>query len=339
MEEKSKVYAKEISTLIGESWKSMNISAGITAGLFDELSLEKPVSIEDIINKKQYSTEKLELWFNYMTKIGIVKKKDHYFYLTQKGLLFSKNSPFKDLLGLFQITDYFMQSAVNSKENFKTENSQDTLTKGKLSNDYQSKVTDNLSMALVEIFKSNHIGGIDSLLDLGCGNGNLLREIHRSFPFMKLTGVDQNVHAIERGNETNVNQTNKENEIKFINGNVLNDMKLFPDKSQDWVTGINLFHFIKSNTRMEVINNMMRICRKGIFFTETVLEASTMSSSSNPLLTLLWNDFTGFFSKNDSDKINNNLVTNYKDFELETLPIIQGTSNIIILKNKWLKKI
>jgi ubiquinone/menaquinone biosynthesis C-methylase UbiE len=251
--------------------------------------------------------------------------------LTPKGVLFTESSPLKDLLGLFQITDYFMQSALNSRENFKPDNSQDSLTKGALSNEYQAKVTDNLSRAILEIFKKYNVGANDSLLDFGCGNGNLLRALFKALPRMKLKGVDLNMHAIEKGKSENVIQGIK---IDLVNGDVINDFDSFPDNSHDWVTGINLFHFIKMDSRMPVIDNMIRLSKKGIFFTETIIESSMMSAGANPLMSLLWNDFTGFFKKDEADKLNDELKTKYVDYTFDMVPIIQGTSNIIILKKK-----
>jgi SAM-dependent methyltransferase len=334
MDEQTMLYAKEISNLIGESWKAIVISAGISAGIFDELSPDNPVSIEDMIRKNKYSFQKLDMWFYFMERLGIVSKVNDKYILTPKGVLFSGNSPFKDLLGLFQITDYFMQSAVNSRENFKPDNSQDSLTKGALSNEYQTKVTDNLSSAILEIFKKYDVGANDSLLDFGCGNGNLLRALLKALPLMKLKGVDLNAHAIEKGKSENIKNGIKINKIHLMNGDVINDIDKFPDNSHDWVTGINLFHFIKMDSRMPVIDNMIRLCRKGIFFTETIIESSMMSAGANPLLSLLWNDFTGFFKKDEADKLNDDLKNKYGDYTFDMMPIIQGTSNIVILKKK-----
>jgi ubiquinone/menaquinone biosynthesis C-methylase UbiE len=330
MDDQMKIHVKEVSSLIGESWKTIAVSAGITAGLFDELSMENPVSIGDIIKKNKYSSRKLEKWFYYIESLGIVIKENDKYRLTEKGLLFSRNSPYKDLLGLFQITDYFMQSAVNSKENFKINHSQDSLTKGKLSNDYHDKVTDNLSSALLEIFKVFNVGQEDSLLDFGCGSGHLLRALSLSLPLMNLTGIDLNFFAIEKGIKMNKDLGNK---IKMINGDILKNMSLFPDKSHDWITGINLFHFMNADSKMEVIDNMIRICKKGIFFTEAIIEASPMTAGGNALLPLLWNDFTGFFKKTESDKLNEELKKKYKNFIVNIIPIIQGTSNMVVLKN------
>lgn len=46
MDEQMKADVQEISGMIGDAWKAIAITAGIKAEIYDELSMENPVSIE-----------------------------------------------------------------------------------------------------------------------------------------------------------------------------------------------------------------------------------------------------------------------------------------------------
>ena len=165
MDEQIKNDLKEISSIMEETWKGILLSAGITAGIMDELNSNGPKSIAQIAKAKNYDIPKIEKWFYYMQDMGFVNMKHNKYKLTAKGNILSSNSPFKDIQGMFQLTEYFMEASMSSKDTFKKNNSLDNLGKGKISSDYRPKVSDKFSNALIKQIQQNNILKTDTLLD------------------------------------------------------------------------------------------------------------------------------------------------------------------------------
>jgi ubiquinone/menaquinone biosynthesis C-methylase UbiE len=330
MDEQLKTSVGEIANLIGESWKALAICAGIRSKIYEELNPETPVTVEELARKKNYDQSKIEKWIYFMLSLGIVRKEGEKYFLTPKGNILSNNSPFKDLLGMFQLTEFFIESVLNSAETFKQHSSQDKLSEGKMSATYQPKVSDNISLVLLDVFKEYEMKANDSLLDFGCGNGSFLRALYKKMPDIIYTGVDTNLFAIERGKNELAN-LGISDKIRLVVLDVTEEMDELGEQSFDWITGINLFHFIPEHLRSKVIDNMVRVCRKGIFFTQGIIEASPISAGANALTPLLWNDFSGVYKKADADALNKALKTLYRNFSLKVIPIMQGTSNLVIM--------
>lgn len=324
-------YIPELFNSLAEAWKISLITAGLSAGFFEILNQKDPITVEKIAKEKEFDPEKVDMWLYYLESVDIVERVSGGYILTDKGSLFSPGSPMKDLSGLLHLSQFYFDAAVQSSNTFKPNNSLDKLSEGKVSRDYQPKVSDKFSHALIEKFVEFHLKPTDSLLDVGCGNGSFLRTLSAEMTEMALTGVDTNLFAIEKGKEA-LRNNKLEDRIKLLAGDITEDMEDFPANSVDWVSAINVFHFTPKEKRLPVIQQMLRIARKGVFMTEVMVETSDLSASANALMVLLWNDFSGFFRKTEMDELNSQLQESYKDCTFTLVPIMQGQSNLMIIQ-------
>jgi ubiquinone/menaquinone biosynthesis C-methylase UbiE len=328
MNENIKKDMGELMNSLGEAWKGALISAGFITGIFDILDTKDPTPIEKLIKDTGFDKEKLQVWLYSMEFINLIQSDESGYLLTSKGSLLNKKSDIKDLYGLMQLTQFYMQAALQAKDTFKPGESLDKLSEGKISRDYQPRVSDNFSAALVHYLNDKDINGTDTLMDIGCGRGSFLRYINRMIPDLQMTGMDSNLFAIQKGKE-DINKLNISNKIKLIVGDVTADLGDIKENSYDWITAINVFHFIKPENRIALIENMIRIAKKGVIMTQVVIETTLLSATANPLMFLLWNDYTGFFKENDLHSINEDLKKKYKQYTFDFKSIMQGNSFIL----------
>ena len=328
---------KNISTVqetISETWKGLLISAGYLAGIFDLLSTDNPVKISDIAKKKGYDPEKLEKWLYFMEGISAVKKEKDGYILTGLGSLFSVNSPAKELLAMYQVTTFYLEAILKSPITFKPDQSLESLTESGMSRNFQPKVSNNFSVLICDALVQYHIAPNDSVLDVGCGNGNFLRTLLTKLPEnIKYTGVDKNIFSIEMGKKEN-KIAGVSDKINLLVGDFNDDSLDFKDQSYDWVTGINIFHFMKPELRMKTIDKMARIARKGFFITPSDIEVSSMTASANILLSLLFNDFTGWYKKSELTDLFKELEKKFKNYTIHTTKINMGLSNLVSIIRK-----
>lgn len=333
MDEKTMKAIERLQNVVGDTWIGLCVMAGIKAGYFAILSKDNPITIKDVVDKYGYKTEKVEKWFYFAETNGILEKKSNTYVLSPFGQLCTPHSPLKALYGFLLATDFFMQSAIEAKETFKKNRSLDKLTEGKISRDYQPKVSDNLSAILLKHFKESDIHPKDTLLDFGCGNGNFLRILSKQLPEVQFAGVDSNLFSIETGKKEN-SKVGLSDRVKLYVGDLTTEMTDFENASYDWVIAINLYHFIPPDKRKNVVDNMIRIARKGVFMTEAITEANKLTSAGNVLLTLLWNDFTGTFDKAELDEFNKYIKKKYRKLSFKFEPIMQGTSSLVIISKQ-----
>jgi len=147
-------------------------------------------------------------------------------------------------------------------------------------------------------------------------------------PGLRLAGVDMNLFAIEKAKKENL-ALGLGDKIKMLVGDVTEDIADFPDGSYDWVSAINLLYFIPYDRRESLIENMVRIARKGVFMNWVIADNSLINATGNPLLSLLWNDFAGFFSQSEADERMESLKRRYRDKKILTDTIVQGNSILI----------
>jgi ubiquinone/menaquinone biosynthesis C-methylase UbiE len=329
-ENQMKESVQDVLGLLGQTWTGVAVSAGVVSKIYDEMSTETPVTIEEIANKKYFDKNKLASWFYIMEHCGIVRRTQDQYYLTAKGNLLSSNSPSKDVLGMFNLNRFYMLSAINGFETFKTGRSLDKLGEGKMSNVYTPRVTDKFSEALLGYIKAFGVQKTDTLLDIGCGRGNFLKNIAIAMPGMKLAGIDSNRFAIEAGKLEN-SELEKSGNLNLIMGDITEDLSSYDDDSFDWCTAINVFHFIPQEKRLPLIANMFRISRKGLFMSLVVVEKTVLARSADPLMFLLWNDFTGFFKEEEFKLIVNSLKKQHKNCTFKTEAVMEGNSNLVIV--------
>jgi ubiquinone/menaquinone biosynthesis C-methylase UbiE len=253
--------------------------------------------------------------------------------LTPKGFILSPGSPYKDILAFVEETAYFVKAAANADSTFKDNLCYDKLSDGKISKDYQPKVSDNLSITLIDQIRKSGLADGDTLLDIGCGNGNFLRSLFKAMPSVLFSGVDVNLFAIERGKKENI-ALGLADRIKMIVGDIEEDLGDFKDGSYDWVTALNVLHFVPEGKRDALVENLARIARKGVIFNTVQTDSSMICTAGDPLLHLLWNDFAGFYTKSGAAAFFRELPSKFGGFDIQVLSILQGNSTLATMRKK-----
>lgn len=320
----------EIVTTLSEAWKGSIITAGLNSGIFAALSTTTPTTVAQLAEKLNYDPDKVEKWAYYCSSMGLLNKSDGGYIISPKCSLFLPDSPYKDIVGFMRLNDFFMRAAIEAPNSFKKNSSLDKLTEGKITRDYQPKVSDNLSAEVINYFKQYSMASGDTLLDVGCGIGAFSRTVLRNIPGLKITGLDPNLFAIEWGRKEN-RQLGLTERIKLVVGDAVEDIKEFDDESQDWVMAINLFHFFPVQHRFRLVQNMIRIAKKGVFFTEVLAEKTKISFAADALMSLLWNDFTGFFREKEAEEMNKTIARMYPSMKINNHPILQNSSYFVAI--------
>ncbi len=331
MEREYRSEVGECLQLIADGWGMIVISAGITGGLFTLLHADAPVRIEQIAAARGYDVEKLEHWFYYAERAGLVTREADGYLLTSKGILFSPHSPAKELLAFAQLTEYFMSSAVGARDAFRKGHSLDSLSQGKVTRNYQPRVSDNLSSVMLENFQENDVQPGDTLLDIGSGTGTFLRSLAKRLPGVKITGSDSNLFAIEQARKENRN-LGLTGQISMQVADMEADMADFGDLSYDWVTAINIIYYVSKENRIPLFDHLVRIARKGVFLTEGLLEPLAVMPPANVLMSLLWNDFSGWFRPEEAESFNRNIQKKYPRCRLRVSSVVDGAAYLLVLR-------
>jgi ubiquinone/menaquinone biosynthesis C-methylase UbiE len=322
---------EEVIQSLSETWRGLVLSAGVTSGLFALLDSDKPVALEELVKKTGFDPDKIRRLLYYLEKNNFIIRNADRYSVSSKGRFFTSSCPVKEIAGLVNLTSYYAAASVNAKDSFVRNKSLDKLSDGRISRDYQPKVSDNFSTALFQYFHDYKMIPGDSVLDIGCGNASFLRSLIKFMPELALAGVDSNLFAIELGKKENI-KLGLAGCIKLFVGDITSDMDMFPDKSYDWVTGINVMHFIPAANRQLVVEHMLRVAKKGVFMNEAIIEMSPLTAVADPLMSLLWNDFTGFFKLEDAELLNLSLEKKFPECRFVKLPILQNMSNLIVIQ-------
>lgn len=96
--------------------------------------------------------------------------------------------------------------------------------------------------------------GIDSLLDVGCNAGDLLRDLANQRPGLKLAGVDVNENAIQTARQAVPNA-----DIRQASGHELP----FASSSFDYATFIEVIEHIPAEYRRPALEEIHRVLRPG----------------------------------------------------------------------------
>ncbi len=319
-----KANAAELMTMLTHATVVLTTIQGIELGLFDWIPANRPVTAQELSGQLGYDIIKIQRWLRFAVSVGYVSSKNEGYRLTEKGTLLRRGTPLPDLLGLHHMVGYFTRAISNSKDAYQKGVGLDSITQGKISKDYIPRVAAQLSKTAAEFFRSSGVSSGHTILDLGCGDGSVLRETVRTCPGVSATGLDINAHTIEMGRRKNA-ENGLQDQIDLMVGDVT-DMKRFPDNAFDWVYAINVFHFLPVYKREQFIHEMIRISRYGIFANQ-VIANNIATLSADVLLSTLFTDFTGFFSQDEADSIVERLGVKHYRF----LPIIQGESRLLAL--------
>lgn len=323
-QEEIKKHSSELMAMLIHGAIGLNTIQGIELGFFDWIPLNKPITAQELSGQLGYDITKVERWLRFAVSFGYISRSDGGYTLTAKGSLLRRGTPTPDLLGLHHMFSYFTKAIQHSKDAYQKGVGLDSISQGKISRDYIPRVASQLSKASAEFFKWSGLSTGHTILDLGCGDGSVLREISRTCPGVSATGIDMNIHTIELGKRKN-SEEGLQDQIELQVGDVT-DMARFQDKAFDWVYAFNVFHFLPVAKREKFIRDMIRISRYGIFFNQ-VIANNIQTISVDVLLATLFTDFTGFFSEAEADELINKTSALRHTF----LPVIQGESRLVVI--------
>lgn len=319
-----KAYAAELKNMLTHTTVALTTIQGIELGLFDWIPTNKPVTSNEISGQLGFDIIKVERWLRFAVTAGYVTRSGNGYVLTGKGALLKRGTPVPDLLGLHHMVGYFTKAISSSRDAYVRGVGLDSITQGKISRDYIPRVASQLSRTAASFFQWSGVSTGHTILDLGCGDGSVLRATVQSSPGVSATGIDINVHTIEMGKRQNADQ-GLQDQIDLQVGDVT-DLSRFSDNAFDWVYAINVFHFLPVNKREAFLRQMIRVSRYGIF-TNQVISNNIATLSTDVLLSTLFTDYTGFFSPEEADS----LIARVGSKHYRFLPIIQGESRLLAL--------
>ncbi len=314
----------ELVAMLTQATAALATIQGIEVGFFDAIPFTKTITAQELSGQMGYDISRVERWLRFGVANGYVRKQDRAYVLTTKGMLLREGTPVPDLLGLHYMVSYFTKSISHSRNSYQKGVGMDSITQGSISRDYIPRVASQLSKTSAEFFKSSGLSSGHTILDLGCGDGSVLRETVKVCPGISATGIDMNRNTLDQGRKRNI-EAGLQDQIELCVGDVTELSKL-KDGAFDWVYAINVFHFLPVHRREQFLRDMIRISRYGVFFNQVLLN-NIATNSVDVLLSTLFTDFTGFFMEADADDIIRKTGITYYTF----LPIIQGESRLAVL--------
>jgi SAM-dependent methyltransferase len=319
-----KKYSAELMTMLVQGTVALDTIQGIELGFFDWIPDKKAISVQELSVQMGYDVSKVERWMRFALADGYVSKSDSGYILTPKGALLRRGTPAPDLLGLHHLFSYFTRAVQSSKEAYQKGVGLDSITQGKISRDYIPRVASQLSRASAEFFKWGGLTTGHTILDLGCGDGSVLRETAKSCPGISATGIDLNVHTLELGKRKNI-EAGLQDQIDLEAGDAT-DLVRYKDGAFDWVYAINVFHFLPAYKREKFLREMIRISRYGVFFNQLIVN-TLQTIAVDVLLSTLFTDYTGFFTEAEANELIRAVDSKHHYF----LPIIQGESRLVVM--------
>jgi ubiquinone/menaquinone biosynthesis C-methylase UbiE len=323
-QEDIKKNSTELMHMLIQGTVALSTIQGIELGFFDWIPLDKAVTTRELSGQMGFDISKVERWLRFAVANGYVAHTDAGYTLTAKGSLIRQGTPTPDLLGLHHMFSYFTKAVQYSRDAYQKCIGLDSITQGKISRDYIPKVASQLSRTAAEFFMWSGLSTGHTILDLGCGDGSVLRETSKVCPGISAKGIDLNIHTLELGKKKNMD-AGLQDQIDLQVGDVT-DLSRIKDGAVDWVYAINVFHFLPVNKREQLIREMIRISRYGVFFNQ-VIANNIQTLATDVLCATLFTDYTGFFTGTEADEMISNISIKHISF----LPIIQGESRLVVL--------
>ncbi len=323
-QEEIKKNAAELMHMLIQGTVALSTIQGIELGFFDWIPLDKTVTTQELSGQMGFDISKVERWLRFAVADGYVSHTEAGYTLTAKGALIRRGTPTPDLLGLHHLFSYFTKAVQYSRDAYQKCIGLDSITQGKISRDYIPKVASQLSRTAAEFFMWSGLSTGHTILDLGCGDGSVLRETSKVCPGISAKGIDLNIHTLELGKRKNMD-AGLQDQIELQTGDVT-DLSRIKDGAVDWVYAINVFHFLPVNKREQLIREMVRISRYGVFFNQ-VIANNIQTLATDVLCATLFTDYTGFFIGTEADEMISNISIKHISF----LPIIQGESRLVVL--------
>jgi ubiquinone/menaquinone biosynthesis C-methylase UbiE len=319
-----KKFSAELFNMLVQGTVALNTIQGIELGFFDWIPDRKTITAQELSVQMGYDLSKVERWLRFAVANGYLTKFGGAYSLTPKGALLRRGTPAPDLLGLHHMFSYFTKAVQNSKEVYQKGVGLDSIAQGKISRDYIPRVASQLSRASAEFFKWSGLSTGHTILDLGCGNGSVLRETAKTCPGISATGIDINIHTLELGKRRNID-AGLQDQIELQVGDVT-ELSPFRDNAFDWVSAINVLHFLPVNKRERLLQEMIRISRYGIFFNQVIVN-NLQTIAADVLLATLFSDYAGFFTDSEADEIIRKTGIKHSTSQ----PIIQGESRLVVV--------
>ena len=319
-----KKLSAELITMLTHTSAALTTFQGLELGFFDRISPDKSITARELSSQTGCDFSLLERWMRFSVANGYLHEADGGYTLTPKGALLSRNTLAPDLVGLHHMISFFTRTVQHSRDIYQKGVGLDSITKGKISRDYIPRVASQLSRAAADFFKQSGLSVGHTLLDLGCGDGTVLREAVKACPGVSATGIDINAMTLDMGRQKNI-EAGLQDQIDLQVGDV-KDLSRLKDNAFDWICAINVFHFLPLNKREKFFGEMIRISRYGLFTNQII--ANTLGTLAvDVLLATLFTDYTGFFTPQDADAILEKSGIRHYSF----LPIIQGESRLVVL--------
>lgn len=105
----------------------------------------------------------------------------------------------------------------------------------------------------------------ESILDVGCGGGQLAIHLAKKFPYAKIQGIDLSSEAISFANE----QLNKEPSIKTVRYSIpLSASLQEPPKSYDVLTATLLCHHLTDEDLIDFLKKSVEIAKEAVIIND-----------------------------------------------------------------------
>jgi len=319
-----KKFSAELLSMLIQASAALTSIQGIEVGFFDWIPLNKAVTAGELSRQMGYDISRVERWLRFALAVGYVSKSDGGYTLTTKGSLLRRGTPVPDLLGLYHMVSYFTKAVPYSKDAYQKGAGLDSITQLKISRDYIPRVASQLSKASAECFKWAGLTTGHTILDLGCGEGSVLRETVKTCPGASATGIDINLQTLDLGKRKNT-EAGLQDQIELRVGDVTN-LSGIKDGSFDWVYSVNVLPYLPINKRDVFLQEMIRISRYGVLFNQ-VIANNVATLSVDVLLSTLFTDFSGFFTEEGADAF----IQKVRIKHYAYMPIIQGESRMVIM--------
>lgn len=315
--------AELFSTLI-QAGAALTTIQGIEVGFFERIPADRSITAEELSRQMGYDITRVERWLQFALKIGHVSKSGDGYALTPKGSLLRQDTPAPDLLGLYQMVGYFTKVVQYSRDAYKKGMGLDSITELKISREYIPRVASQLSRTSAECLKRFGVSTGHTILDLGCGDGSVLRETVRTCPGVSATGIDISVRTLDLARKKNV-ELGLQDQIELREGDVTS-LSGIKDGAYDWVYSINVLPYLPVHKRDTFLREMVRISRYGVFFNQ-VIKNNIETLSGEVMLSTMFSDFTGFFTEAEAEAF----IRKTKVKRYAFTPIIQGESRMVVM--------
>jgi SAM-dependent methyltransferase len=110
------------------------------------------------------------------------------------------------------------------------------------------------------------LGGAERVLEVGCQSGPNLRALARTWPTMRLDGLEVNPWAIEAGRRYAADEAFSG--LHFHQGALPGALAAWPDRSVDIALSVYCLAYLNGDDIIDTVRDLLRVARKGIVLIE-----------------------------------------------------------------------